>query len=134
MMLPKIRGGASWLRWGAVAASAMIVPLVIPGAASANGGPVANANSIQYVSVTVNPPSGAQTAEYDNSVYAASAHNRRAPFKFSFNLAVSRAPQVTAHKLAEAAVKGCGRGGATPKAIQGVLGSKHTHAHHSAND
>jgi archaellin len=134
MMLPKIRSGASWFRWGAVAALAMILPLAIPAAASAYGGPTANANSIQYVSVTVNPPSGAQTAEYDNSVYAASAHNRRAPFKFSFNLAVTSAPLVTANNDAEADVNGCGRCGATAIAFQVVLVSKQTLADLSAND
>ena len=79
-MLTKIRGGASWLGWGAVAALTMAVPLAVPGVASAQNGPTATANSIQYVGVTVNPPSGGQTAEYDTSVYAATAHDRRTPF------------------------------------------------------
>jgi archaellin len=133
IMLPKIRGGASWLRWG-VAALAMIVPLAIPSAASAYGGTTANANSIQYVSVTVNPPSGTEAAEYDNSAYAAYAHNRRAPFKFNFNLAVTSAPLITANNYAEADVTSCGHCGATAIAFQVVLVSKQTLADLSAND
>jgi hypothetical protein len=133
-MLHKIRGGASWLRGGAVAALAMIVPLAIPGAASADVGPTATSNSIQFVGVTVNPPSGSQTAEYDNSAYAASAANRRAPFKFDFKLATTSAPLVIANNDAEADVSSCGHCGATAIAFQVVLVSKHTLAELSATD
>ena len=133
-MLPKIRGGASWLRGGAVAALAMIVPLAIPGAAAAGVGPTATSNSIQYVGVTVNPPSGTQTAEFDNSVNAASAANRSAPFKFDFKLAVTSAPLVTANNYAEADVSSCGHCGATAIAFQVVLVSKHNLAELAATD
>jgi hypothetical protein len=133
-MLPKIRGGASWLRGGAVAALAMIVPLAIAGAASAGVGPTATSNSIQYVSVTVNPPSGTQTAEYDNSVSAASAANRRAPFKFDFKLSVTGAPLVTANNYAEADVSSCRHCGATAIAFQVVLVSKHNLAELNGTD
>ena len=112
----------------------MAVPLAIPAAASADTVPTASSNSIQYVSVTVNPPSGGQTSEYDNSVYSASANNRRAPFKFDFKLAVTSAPLVTATNYAEADVSGCSRCGATAIAFQVVLVSKHTLAELSAND
>jgi hypothetical protein len=131
-MLPKIKGRAPWLRWGAVAALTMIVPLGFPGTASADGG--ATANSIQYVSVTVNPPSGTQSAEYDNSAYATSALNRLAPFKFDFRLAATSAPLVSANNYAEADVSSCGHCGATAIAFQVVLVSKQTLADLSAND
>ena len=133
-MLPKIRGGASWLRGGAVAALTMIVPLAIPGAASADVGPTATSNSIQFVGVTVNPPSGTQTAEFDNSASAASAANRRAPFKFEFKLSVTGAPLVTANNDAEADVSSCAHCGATAIAFQVVLVSKHTLAELDATD
>jgi len=133
-MLPKIRGEASWLRWGAVAALTMAVPLAVPGVASAQNGPTATANSIQYVGVTVNPPSGAQTAEYDTSVYAASAHDGRRPFKFDFKLSATNAPLVTANNYAQADVSSCRHCGATAIAFQVVLVSKHTLAELSATD
>ena len=130
----KMRGGASWLRGGAIAALAMIVPLALPAAASAAGGPSATSNSIQFVGVTVNPPSGSQSAEFDNSVSAATAANRRAPFKFDFRLSVTGAPLVTANNYAEADVNSCGHCGATAIAFQVVLVSKHTLAQLSATD
>lgn len=130
----KIRGGASWLRGGAIAAVALIVPLAIPAAASADGGPSATSNSIQFVGVTVNPPSGSQSAEFDNSVSAATAANRRAPFKFDFRLSVTGAPLVTANNYAEADVNSCRHCGATAIAFQVVLVSKHTLAQLSATD
>jgi archaellin len=130
----KIRGGASWLRGGAIAAVALIVPLAIPAAASADGGPSATSNSIQFVGVTVNPPSGSQSAEFDNSATAATAANRRAPFKFDFRLSVTGAPLVTANNYAEADVNSCRHCGATAIAFQVVLVSKHTLAQLSATD
>ena len=138
-MLPKIKGpeirdGASWWRRGAVAALTMIVPLAVTSIASADGGPTATANSIQYIGVTVNPPSGTQTGEYDNSVYAASAHNWRAPFRFDFRLAVTGASLVSASNYAEADVSSCGHCGATAIAFQVVLVSKHTLAALTATD
>lgn len=133
-MLPKIRGGAPWLRWGAVAAVAMVAPLAVPGLASAAEGPIATANSIQYVGVTVNPPSGTQTAEFDNSVSAATSQNRRAPFNFDFKLQGTSAPLVTANNYAQADVSSCSHCGATAIAFQVVLVSKHTLAELSAID
>jgi hypothetical protein len=133
-MSVKIRGGASWLRGGAVAALAMIVPLAIPAAASAGVGPTATSNSIQYVSVTVHPPSGSQTAEFDNSVSAASAADRRAPFNFDFKLAVTGAPLVDANNYAEAHVNSCRDCAATAIAFQVVLVSKDTLAKLEATD
>src|SRR5579859_3389446 len=134
MMLPKIRGGASWLRWGAVAAVAMIAPLAVPGLASAAEGPIAAANSIQYVGVTVNPPSGNQTAEFDNSVSAATSQNRRAPFNFDFKMPATSAPIVTANNYAQADVSSCSHCGATSIAFQVVLVSKKTLASLTATD
>jgi archaellin len=133
-MLSKIRAKASWLRWGAVAALAMAIPLAIPGAASAGTSPTAISNSIQYVSVNINPPSGSQTADYDNSVYAASANNHRAPFEYNFKLAVTSAPLVTATDYAEADVSSCSHCGAIAIAFQVVLVSKHTLADLTATD
>jgi hypothetical protein len=133
-MLPKITAGASWMRRGAVAALAIAVPFAIPGAASADIGPIATSNSIQYVSVTVHPSSGTQTAEYDNSVYSASSNNQHTPFKFDFKLAVTSAPLVTASNYAEADVSSCGHCAATAIAFQVVLVSKHTLGQLSAND
>jgi hypothetical protein len=134
MVFPKIKAGAPWLRWGAVAALAMAVPLAIPAAASANVSPTATSNSIQYVGVNINPPSGSQTADYENSVYAASANNRHAPFKYDFKLATTSAPLVTASNYAEADVSSCGHCGATAIAFQVVLVSKHTLSALSATD
>ncbi|MGH9122373.1 MAG: hypothetical protein ACRDYC_10580 [Acidimicrobiales bacterium] len=133
-MSTKMRGGAPWLRGGAIAALAMIVPLALPVAASAAGGPSATSNSIQFVGVTVNPPSGSQSAEFDNSVSAATAANRRAPFKFDFRLSVTGAPLVTANNYAQADVNSCGHCGATAIAFQVVLVSKHTLSALSATD
>ena len=133
-MLAKIKAGASWWRSGALVALAMAVPLAIPGTASAGNVPTASSNSIQYVNVTVNPPSGGQNAEYDNSVYSTSANNRRTPFKFNFKLAVTSAPMVTATNYAEADVSGCSHCGATAIAFQVVLVSQHTLSELSAND
>ena len=133
-MLPRIRGGASWLRWGAVAALTMTVPLAVPGVASARTGPTATANSIQYVGVTVNPPSGTRTAEFDTSVYAATAHDRSKPFKFDFRLSSTSAPLVTANNYAQADVSRCRHCRATAIAFQVVLVSKHTLAELSATD
>jgi hypothetical protein len=112
----------------------MTVPLAVPGVASAQNGPTATANSIQYVGVTVNPPSGTQTAEYDTSVYAATTHDRRTPFKFDFKLSTTNAPLVTANNYAQADVSSCRHCGATAIAFQVVLVSKHTLAKLNATD
>jgi archaellin len=133
-MLFKIGAKALWVRWGSVTALAMAVPLAIPGAASANVGPTADSNSIQYVNVNINPPSGSQTADYENSATAASANNRRTPFEFDFKLGSTSAPLVTANNSAEAQVSNCRRCGATAIAFQVVLVSKQTLSALTATD
>ena len=133
-MLPRIKGGASWSRRGTVVALAMIAPLTVPGLASAAAGPIATANSIQYIGVTVNPPSGTSAAEFDNSASAASSNNRRTPFNFEFNVPVTSAQLVTANNYAQADVSSCSHCGATAIAFQVVLVSKHTLAELSATD
>jgi archaellin len=133
-MLSKIGAKALWVRWGSVAALAMAVPLAIPAAASASGGPTATSNSIQYVGVNINPPSGSQSADYENQAIAASANNRRAPFKYEFDLDSTSAPLVTANNSAEADVSSCGHCGATAIAFQVVLVSKHTLSSLTATD
>lgn len=133
-MLSEIRGEASWSRRAAVTALAMMVPLAIPGVASADGGPSAAANSIQYIGVTTNPSWDTQATEYDNSVYAASDDDWRTPFKFEFKVAATDAPLVTADNNAEADVSGCGHCAATAIAFQVVVVSKHDLAKLSASD
>jgi hypothetical protein len=131
-MLPKLRGVAWRLRWGAVAL-AIIVPLTFPAAASASG-PSATAEATQYIYATVNPPGGTQAAEYDNSAYATSAYNWQRPFKFDFKLRVSNASLVTAKNYAEADASSCSRCGAVAIAFQVVLVSKQTLAKLTADD
>jgi archaellin len=133
-MLSKIGAKAPWVRWGSVAALAMAVPLGIPGAASANVGPTANSNSIQYVNVNINPSSGGQAADYENSATAASANNRRTPFDYEFKLGATSAPLVTANNSAEANVSSCRHCGATAIAFQVVLVSKQTLSTLTATD
>ena len=96
-MLTKKRGSRR-LRWGVVALTAL-VPFTLPVAASAAQGPTATGESIQYVNVTVNPPAGAQTSTYDNSVYAANATNWHSPFKFTYKLRNSNAPIISRRQL-----------------------------------
>ncbi len=133
-MLSKIRGAALWSRRGAVAALAMIVPLAIPGVASADGGPSAAANSIQYIGVTAIPSWDTEAAVYDNSVYATSEDDWRTPFKFDFKVAQTDAALITADNYAEADVSRCGHCAATAIAFQVVIVSKHALAKLSATD
>jgi hypothetical protein len=70
-----------------------------PGSAQ---GPTATGESIQYINVTVNPPAGAHTSAYDNSVYAANAKSWRSPFKFTYRLRNSNAPIINADNYAQA--------------------------------
>ena len=132
-MPTKNRGGVRRLRWG-VAALAAIVPLAFPAAASAAPAPTATGESIQYVNVTVNPPAGTQTAEYDNSIKVTDTKNGKTPFTLKYKLSNSKAPLVTANNYAEADVSGCSHCGAVGIAFQVVLVSKKTLAQLTAND
>ena len=131
-MLTK-RSGAWRLRWGVVALTA-VVPFALPVAASADPGPTASAESIQYVNVAVNPPSGTQTENYDNLAYESSSANGRTPFKFSYKLWDTSAPIISADNYAEADVSSCANCGATAIAFQVVLVSKQTLASLDADD
>ena len=131
-MLTK-KWGSRRLRWGVVALTAL-VPFTLPVAASAAQGPTATGESIQYVNVTVNPPAGAQTSAYDNSVYATSTRNGRSPFEFTYKLRNSNAPIITASNYAQADVSSCRHCSATAIAFQVVLVSKQTLAKLTAVD
>ncbi len=131
-MLTK-KWGIGRLRWGVVALTAL-VPFTLPAAASAAQGPTATGESIQYVNVTVNPPAGAQTSTYDNSVYAASATSWHSPFKFTYKLRNSNAPIIAADNYAQAGVSSCSHCSATAIAFQVVLVSKQTLARLTAVD
>lgn len=131
-MLPKMRDGAWRLRWGAVAL-AVIVPLALPMAASADEGPTAAANSIQYINVAINPPAGIQTAESDNSVLS-TVTGYGHPFKIGFRFWQSNAPLVTVTNYAEADSSNCGNCSAVGIAFQVVLVSKQTLAELTATD
>jgi hypothetical protein len=133
IMLTKNSGKARRLRWGVVALTAF-VPLALPAAASAAQGPTASGESIQYVNVNVNPPSGTQTSDYDNSLYVTSGKNGRAPFDVKYRLWNSDAPIVTADNYAEADVSSCSHCGATSIAFQVVLVSKQKLAQLTADD
>jgi hypothetical protein len=86
------------------------------------------------VNVTVNPPAGTQTTDYDTSVYATDSTNGHAPFEFKYKLWNSSAPIISATNYAEADVSGCSHCGATSIAFQVVLVSKHTLAALTAKD
>lgn len=131
-MLTK-KSGAWRLRWGVVALTA-VVPFALPAAASADPGPGAAAESIQYVNVAVNPPTGTQAVYDDNFADASSATNGYTPFRFAYKLWNTDAPIVNADNYAEADVSSCANCGATAIAFQVVLVSKQTLAELNADD
>jgi hypothetical protein len=133
IMLTKNNGKSRRLRWGVVGLS-VFVPLAFPAAASAAQGPTATGESIQYVNVNVNPPSGTRASDYDNSVSLTSGKNGHALFDVKYRLWDSNAPIVTADNYAQAAVSGCSHCGATAIAFQVVLVSKQKLAQLTADD
>jgi hypothetical protein len=108
--------------------------LAFSAAASASPSPQATGESIQYINVNVNPPSGTQTATYDTSLTEKNSTNGHSPFAFKYKLWNSDVPLITATNYAEADVSSCSHCGATSIAFQVVLVSKNTLAKLNATD
>src|ERR1700761_8457480 len=131
--MPTYKNKGRWrLRCG-VAALTAIVPLAFSAAASASP-PQATGESIQYINVNVNPPSGTQTATYPTSLTVQNSANGHSPFEVKYKLWNSKVPLITATNSAEADVSSCSHCGATSIAFQVVLVSKSTLASLTATD
>jgi hypothetical protein len=130
MLLATKRGGPWRLRWG-VAALAVIAPLAIPATASASNS--ANAESLQYVSVSVAPVTGSDE-EYDAQAAASVASDGQTAFSLSFKAPLSSASVITADNNATASVAGCEDCEAVAISFQVVVAAKQDLAKLTAND
>ena len=128
-MLSAIRGGVRHVRW-VVAVLTAIAPLAFPGAASAGN---ANAESIQYISTTVDPVSGSD-AEYDNQATATQTTNGQTAFSVTFKAPLSFASVITANNNANALVNNCQNCSAVAISVQTVVAAKQDLAELTAHD
>lgn len=129
MLLPTIRGGARRLRWGA-AALAVMVPFAIPSSALASNS--ADAESLQYVSISVAPVAGSD-AEYDAQATASPASSGQTVFSLTFKTPLSSSSVITADNNAAASVS-CENCEAVAISFQAVIGTKQDLAELTAND
>lgn len=129
MLLPAIRGGAWHLRWG-VAALAVMVPLAIPSTALASNS--ANAESLQYVSISVAPVAGSDQ-EYDASATASPTTIGQTVFALTFKAPLSSSSVITADNNATASTD-CENCEAVAISFQAVVAAKQDLAELTAND
>jgi hypothetical protein len=129
MLMPEIRGGAWRLRWG-VAALAVMVPLAIPSTALASNS--ANAESLQYVSISVAPVTGSDQ-EYDAQASASPTANGQTVFSLTFKAPLSSSSVITADNNATASTD-CENCEAVAISFQAVVAAKQDLAELTAND
>jgi hypothetical protein len=129
MLLPAIRGGARRLRWGVVALAVM-VPLAIPSTALASNS--ANAESIQYVSISVAPVAGSDQ-EYNAQATASPTTSGQTVFSLTFTAPLSSASVITADNNATASTA-CENCEAVAISFQAVVAAKQNLAELTAND